>query len=82
MPTEIAVCMVMIDLTKDVMEAENEEWRESVFRNNYPQFSSGQSEVVNNYIENFKNPSKKSKALSPITGNPSLNSSNISCIIM
>ena len=82
MPSEIAFCMVMIDLTKDVMEAENEEWRESVFRNNYPQFSSGQSEVVNNYIENFKNPLKKSKSPSPITGNPSVNSSNVSCIIM
>jgi len=82
MPSEIAVCMVMIDLTKDVMEAENEEWRESCFSNKYPEFSRAQSEVVNNYIENFKNPSKKSKAPSPITGNPSVNSSNVSCIIM
>lgn len=82
MPCEIAVCMVMIDLTKDVMEAENEEWRESVFSNKYPEFSRAQSEVVNNYIENFKNPSKESKVPSSITENPSFNSGKGSCIMM
>lgn len=82
MPSEIAISMVMIDLTKDVMEAENEEWRESCFSNKYPEFSRAQSEVVNNYIENFKNPSKESKVPSSIAGKPSFNSGKGSCIVM
>jgi ankyrin repeat protein len=55
---EIALCIAMTDLIKNVQSEEDKDWRKSAFKDRYPSFSEEQNRIVNKLVEEFYTPAK------------------------